>query len=166
MGELKKDSPMARTMIRCRTLLLIAVIGLPAACARGGGPGLPTAALDKAIGNAIGDPTTCVIIADRTTRKTLYTYGQAFNCERGMPACDRAGAMSAKGALALADTAGGRHASCPSNADASRNVGWAEGRVRSKKSDWIYSAVMEGDRALPGEEMASRLADAFQTVGL
>jgi hypothetical protein len=30
----------------------------------------------------------------------------------------------------------------------------------------IYSAVMEGQRALPGHEMNARLFDAFEAAGL
>ena len=135
------------------------------ACAKSGAD-LPGDALDQQIGRAIGDPTTCVIIADRSSHKVLYTYGQKFNCLRGMPACDRPGYLSAQQALSLADTADGRGASCPSNPDASRMVGWAEGRVKSSKRDLVFSAVMEGDRALPGQEMSARLGDAFSAAGL
>jgi len=137
-----------------------------AACAKPPGGGLPSDALDQAIGASIGDPTTCVIIAERSSRKVLYTYGQRFNCLRGLPACDRPGFLTAQQALTLADTPDGRGASCPSNPDHSRNVGWAEGRVASSKRALIYSAVMEGDRALPGQEMIGRLTDAFSSAWL
>jgi hypothetical protein len=134
-----------------------------AACAPAG-PKLPAAALDQAIGQAIGDPTTCVIIAERTTGRTLYSYNGGFDCTRGMPACDRPGFLSASQAMAFAPA--GRAASCNSNPDGSRTVGWAEGRVAGARGDLIYSAVMEGDRALPGHEMAARLADAFASAGM
>jgi hypothetical protein len=134
-----------------------------AACAPAG-PKLPSAALDQAIANAIGDPTTCVIIAERATGKTVYAYNAGFDCSRGLPACDRPGALTARQALGFA--AAGRDASCNSVPDGSRTVGWAEGRVKSTRGDFIYSAVMEGDRALPGHEMAARLDDAFSAAGL
>ena len=127
---------------------------------------LPTDALDHAIADAIGDPDTCLLLADRATARVLYRYGAPFNCIRGLPACDRPGFLSAKQAVALAATPGGRRASCPSNADGSRTVGWAEGAVTSKKRDLVYSAMMEGQTALPGQEMNARLYDAFQKVGL
>ena len=155
MGELNAAARIA----------LALALGL-AACAKTPGGGLPSDALDQAIGASIGDPTTCVIIAERSSHKVLYTYGQRFNCVRGLPACDRPGFLTAQQALTLADTPDGRGASCPSNADHSRNVGWAEGRVASSKRDLIYSAVMEGDRALPGQEMIGRLTDAFSSAGL
>jgi hypothetical protein len=127
---------------------------------------LPSAALDQAIGQAIGDPTTCVLIAQKSTGKVLYQYGQLFNCVRGLPACDRPGFFSARQSLPFASLAQGRETSCASNPDGSRMVGWAEGPVDSKSPDLVYSAVMEGQKALPGHEMAARLADAFQGVGL
>lgn len=151
---------MARAIASWGLLLILA------ACARPMGGSLPQGALDGAIGKAIGDPTTCVLLADRATGKVVYTYGQLFNCQRGLPACDRKGFLSAQGSLSLADTPSPRHASCPSSADGSRSVGWAEGRVVSAHRSLVYSAVMEGDRALPGEEMAARLEGAFQAAGL
>ena len=151
--------------LRVAAILALSVALVLGACAKSGS-GLPSDALDLQIGRAIGDPTTCVIIAERSSHKVLYSYGQKFNCLRGMPACDRPGYMSAQQALSLADTAEGRGASCPSNPDGSRMVGWAEGRVKSSRRDLIFSAVMEGDRALPGQEMLARLGDAFSAAGL
>ncbi len=139
-----------------------------AACARTSTQTLmPTEALEVAIGKSIGDPTTCVLIAERASGKVVYTYGQAFNCLRGLPACDRPGTLSAQGALAFADSLDGRHASCNSVLDGSRQVGWTEGRVTSRANrDLIYSAVMEGQQTLPGEEMGARLQGVFARVGL
>ena len=129
------------------------------------GQGLPTT-LDNQIAAAIGDPTTCVLLADRVTGKVVYRYGDDFNCSRALPACDSAGSMNAKDGLKDASAPGGRMQSCPSLPDGSRMVGWAEGRVQSTKRDLIFSAVMEGQRALPGHEMNARLYDAFQKAGL
>lgn len=148
-----------------RRLLALLLIAAVAACAPKG-PRLPTAKFDEAIAAGIGDPTTCVLIVDRVTGRTVYSYNAGFNCTRGMPACDRPGTLSARQALPLALTPGGRKASCPSNADGSRTVGWAEGKVISRHYDLIYSAVMEGDRALPGEEIASRLDNVFVDSGI
>src|SRR5450432_3300211 len=94
MGQLTKAS---HAKVRARRWTAIAMVGLISlgACAKPAGPsaapadaGLPGAALDHFIGDEVGDPTTCVIIADRATRKALYRYGQLFNCVRGLPACD------------------------------------------------------------------------------
>jgi len=131
-----------------------------------GGDKLPSDALDAAIGQSIGDPTTCVLIARAGDRKVLYQYGDGFNCVRGLPACDRPGSLSAEQALTLA-TADGRFKSCNSNAAGDRSVGWAEGVVKSAHGrQLVYSAMMEGQRALPGMEMSARLDDAFANVGL
>lgn len=150
------------------TMLLLAALAL-AGCSRPAADragSLPTGALDQAIGRAVGDPSTCVLLADRASGKVLYRYGQSFNCVRGVPACDRAGFLSATQALRLAGTPGGRGASCPSVADGSRTVGWAEGVVSGNHAGLIYSAMMEGQTALPGHEMSARLDEAFQNAGL
>jgi hypothetical protein len=173
MDELT-EAPMPHAMARLRRWTAVGLAGALTlcACARpapsGGsaGAGLPGAALDHFIGDVIGDPTTCVVIADRATHKVLYRYGQLFNCVRGLPACDRPGVMTARNALALADTADGRGASCSSSPDGTRRVGWAAGRVASTRRELIYSAVMEGQRALPGQEMMARLDEAFANAGL
>jgi hypothetical protein len=127
---------------------------------------LPSGALDQDIAQEIGDPTTCVLIADAATGKVLYRYGELFNCVRGLPACDRPGDMTGTQALKLAATPGGRETSCNSLPDGSRTVGWAEGTIPGAEPPLIYSAVMEGQRALPGHEMAARLSLVFSTVGL
>ncbi|MBV8683772.1 MAG: hypothetical protein JO111_12935 [Caulobacteraceae bacterium] len=153
------------------TLLALAACSPPAAkkggsLAEDSGHHLPSAALDQGIGTGIGDPTTCVLIADKTTGKVVYQYGELFNCVRGLPACDRPGVLSGRQALAFANQPQGRETSCNSVPDGSRTVGWAEGLVGSRSPNLEYSAVMEGQKALPGHEMAARLADAFQNAGL
>ena len=149
-------------MIKLIPIALCAALVVTACAPKGGG--LPTATLDAAIGSSIGDPTTCVLIADRPTGKVLYTYGANFNCVRALPACDRPGTLSAGQALGLA--AAGRGASCASNPDATRSVGWAEGVITGSTPPMIYSAVMEGQTALPGIEMNARLAQVFSNTGL
>jgi hypothetical protein len=148
-----------------RLFLALAVFALLAACGPKA-PTLPTDVLTAQIESSIGDPDTCVLIVDRTTGKTVYSYNDGFDCVRGLPACDRPGFLSARQALALATLPGGRETSCNSVADGSRTVGWAEGKVPSTKHDFIYSAVMEGERALPGHEMAARLEENFANAGL
>jgi hypothetical protein len=136
------------------------------ACAPKAAQGLATTQLDNQVAAAIGDPTTCLLLADAKTGQVVYRYGTDFNCARALPACDASGTINAKAAIQYATRPGGRMASCPSLPDGSRMVGWAEGRVQSTKRDLVYSAVMEGERALPGHEMNARLYDAFQKAGL
>lgn len=153
---------MSRTALAC-----FSILAALSACSRPiAGPRLPAAALDHAIGNVIGDPSTCVLLADPATGKTLYTYGAGFNCVRGLPICDRPGTMSATQALALAAAPGGRGASCNSTIDGSRSVGWAEGRLSTSRGMLSYSVVMEGQTALPGHEIAARLEGALRHAGL
>ena len=150
-------------------LALLVAAGIGAglgACTPKSAQGLQTSQLDNQVAAAIGDPTTCLLLADRASGKVVYRYGTDFNCARALPACDLAGVTTAKAALQYAARPGGRMASCASLPDGSRQVGWAEGRVQSAKRDLTYSAVMEGERALPGHEINARLFDAFQKAGL
>jgi hypothetical protein len=146
---------------------LVAVGAATAACAPRAARGIHDTRLDNQIARAIGDPSTCVLLADRKTGRVFYRYGDDFNCVRQLPACDRPGSLNAQQALAFASQPGGRMASCASVADGSRMVGWAEEPVQSVKGrNLVYSAVMEGERALPGHEMNARLFDAFRKAGV
>ena len=152
-----------------RALAASALAAVLAACAPTppSGQDLPSNKLDSQIAAAIGDPTTCVLVAEAASGKVLYRYGDDFNCVRGLPACDAPGLINAKSALQFATRPGGRFASCNSLPDGSRQVGWAEGPVQSVAGrNLVYSAVMEGQRALPGREMNARLFDAFSKAGL
>ena len=142
-----------------------ALLGL-SACAPKAAKGVQDTALDTQIAATIGDPSTCLLLADVKTGQVVYRYGTDFNCSRALPACDASGTLNAKTAMQYATRPGGRMASCPSLPDGSRMVGWSEGRVQSTKRDLTYSAVMEGERALPGHEINARLFDAFQKAGL
>lgn len=154
-----------RRALACVAAILFAASA--SACAPKSAQGLQNSQLDNQVAAAIGDPSTCLLLADGKTGKVVYRYGTDFNCSRALPACDASGVTNAKTALQFATRPGGRMASCPSVADGSRQVGWAEGRVQSVAGrDLVYSAVMEGDRALPGHEINARLFDAFQKAGL
>ena len=146
--------------------LLMSLLLSAGACTPPSGRGLPRDALDDAIGRAIGDPSTCVLLADRASGKVVYRYGDHFQCDRALPRCDGSGTMTASGALPFAARPDGRLVSCNATPDGVRTVGWAAGKVPSTRRDLIYSAVMEGERALPGREMSARLADAFANAGL
>jgi hypothetical protein len=149
-------------------LAVLSAAAILAACTRSpsGPPPAPPNVLDAQISHAVGDPNTCVLLADAATGKIVYRYGDAANCTRQLPACDSPGTMNAHDALKFATTAGGRMQSCPSLPDGSRSVGWSEGKVPSTKRALVYSAVMEGADALPGHEINARLFDAFQKAGL
>lgn len=149
-----------------RALILCALLSITSACTPPSGQGLDKDALDNAISRAIGDPATCVLLADRASGKVVYRYGDGIECARSLPRCDGPGTMTAEAALQFAARPGGRFTSCASNADGSRTVGWAAARAPNTKRDLIYSAVMEGERALPGQEISARLSDAFANAGI
>ncbi len=157
------DCPVARRA----PALTLALVAILAGCTPKADQGLHSTQLDNQVAAAIGDPSTCLLLADAKTGQVVYTYGTDFNCSRTLPACDAPGVTNAKTALQFAARAGGRMASCASVPDGSRQVGWAEGRVQSVAGrNLTYSAVMEGERALPGHEINARLFDAFQKAGL
>jgi len=134
--------------------------GLLSACSPDAPPGVDKARLDEAISRAIGDPNTCVVIAERGGR-TLYRYNTATTCAKKYPDCEGPGDMAVGELLeAVAKDGQPRYLSCPTLPDRSRGVGWAAGPVPGK--DQVYAAVMEGDRSFPGRMMADRLEAAFR----
>lgn len=159
---------MMATRSRRPPRLVIAVgllaCGLLAACSPDAPPGVDKAVLDAAISRAIGDPNTCVLIAERGGR-TLYRYNTATVCARTFPDCEGPGQMAVGDLLdAVARDGQSRLLSCPTTPDRSRGVGWAAGPIAGTNT--VYAAVMEGDRAFPGRMMADRLEGAFRRAGV
>jgi hypothetical protein len=147
----------------------LATLGLAAlaisACSPGAPKGVDKAKLDEAISNAIGDPATCVMIAEQATGKVVYRYNNHTACARSLPACDTPGERTIEDLVkATVKDGQARALSCYTTADASRGVGWASGPLAAK--GLVYAAVMEGDRAFPGRMIADRLERAFKKVGL
>ena len=144
--------------------LAMAALAL-AACSPGAPKGVDKAQLDEAISNAIGDPATCVMIAEQATGKVVYRYNTHTACARSLPACDTPGERTVEDLVAATAKDGqARTLSCYTAADGSRGVGWASGPLAAK--GLVYAAMMEGDRAFPGRMMAERLLRAFAKVGL
>ena len=117
--------------------------------------------LDAAVSRAIGDPTTCVLIAGAGSSRVLYRYNTATACDRELPDCDGPG--SNKVGKLLEATSRDRHPrtlSFDSAVAPGRGVGWASGPIAG--TDLVYAAMMEGERAFPGRMMADRLAGAFR----
>lgn len=151
-------------MIRSAALLA-AITTLLAACSPEAPKGVDKAVLDEAVSRAIGDPNTCVIIAEKGSGKTIYRYGAYVPCERGMPSCGAGPNRSAVDlAKAVATNAKPLTASCPSNADGSRGVAWAAGPIEGR--DLVYAAAMEGASTPPGLIIAEKLQNAFRRAGL
>lgn len=155
--------------VRCALLALLALAPL-AACSPNAPKGVDKETLDAAISRAIGDPSTCLLIAEQGSGRLVYRYNNQFACDRNLPACTPNGqpgaATQSLDDLLKATLKDGqeRTLSCSSSTDASRGVGWASGPIPGK--GLVYAAMMEGDRAFPGRMMAERLARAFKAAGL
>lgn len=134
------------------------------ACSPGAPKGVDKETLDAAVSRAIGDPATCLLIAEQGSGKLVYRYNTHTACARTLPSCT--GGQQSLDQLLKATLKDGqaRTLSCNSNVDASRGVGWASGPIPGK--GLVYAAMMEGDRAFPGRMMAERLAKAFHDAGL
>mgnify|MGYP001178172457 CR=1 FL=1 len=132
-----------------------------AACSPTAPPGVNRDELDAAVSRAIGDPNTCVLIADAGSGRVNYRYNTATACAREFPACDGPGTRKLKDLLeATVKDRKARMLSCNTAADASRGVGWASAPIAG--TNYVYAAMMEGDRAFPGRMMADRLEGAFR----
>jgi hypothetical protein len=154
---------MAQPLTTLTALLLFA--GALAGCAPTAPKGVDKAKLDEAVSKAIGDPASCLLIADQGSGRLVYRYNTPIACDRELPACDAKGVRSIDQLLAATRKDGQpRQLSCYSTADASRGVGWASGVLPGK--GLVYAAMMEGDRSFPGRMMAERLDNAFAKVGL
>jgi hypothetical protein len=138
------------------------------ACSPGAPKGVDKETLDAAVSRAIGDPASCLLIAEQGSGKLVYRYNTHIACDRALPACAGPGANRQQtiNQLLKATLKDGqpRTLSCSSTNDASRGVGWSSGPIPGK--GLVYAAMMEGDRAFPGRMMAERLATAFKNAGL
>lgn len=153
-------------MGRLRTVPVVAVLGLAAAaCAPGAPRGVDKGALDDAVSHAIGDPATCVLIAEAPSGKVVYRYNNNVACGRVLPACE-GGARRTLADLLKATLADGQAhmLSCTWPNDPSKGVSWASAPIPGK--NLTYAALMEGTRALPGRMMAERLDGAFKATGV
>lgn len=63
-------------------------------------------------------------------------------------------------------TVSGRIGTCPSTGDGSRQVGWWVGRMRGPKGDYVFAASIEGEDALPGLEVQTRLQSDLAQAGV
>ena len=146
---------------------LAAALGLSvavlAACSPTAPKGVDKAVLDEAVSRAIGDPGTCLLIAEGG--KTVYQYGTHMVCGRSLPTCEGAGTQTLEQLLkATPADAERKTASCRSNPERTRIVAGAAGPVAGR--DMVYAAVMEGDLVPPGIVVADKLRTAFQRAGL
>lgn len=135
-----------------------------AACSPTAPKGVKKEKLDAAISDAIGDPASCLMIAEQANGRVVYRYNTATVCARTLPACDAPAVRTVKDLLnATVKDRQPRRLSCNTTADGSRGVSWASG-VTSK--GYVYAAVMEGTRTFPGLMMADRIEPRLHDLGL
>lgn len=125
--------------------------------------GVDQQSLEDEVARSIGDPSTCVLLADGQSGKIVWSSNLPSVCRRKIDLCTRPGKGAPKTAIKDVMRGARLAASCNSSFGPGRTVGWAGGRANGKL---IYVAVMEGDRALPGSEIQSRVEEAFQRAGL
>ncbi|HEY9219895.1 MAG TPA: hypothetical protein VIO94_17745, partial [Phenylobacterium sp.] len=86
-------------------LSLVLLIAALAACSPKGPAGVDKSALDAEIGEAVGDPATCVLIADAKGEQ-VYRFGTHAGCGRKLPACQGEALRSTEDLLAEVAKAG------------------------------------------------------------
>lgn len=144
---------------------LVVVVLTLGACAPGAPKGVDQDKLDAAVSDAIGDPASCLLIAEKASGRLVYRYNTATVCARQLPSCQGQAAWQVKDLLAATVKDGqARALSCNTSADASHGVSWASGVLPAK--GLVYAAVMEGARTFPGRMMADRIEPRFKDLGL
>jgi hypothetical protein len=152
---------------RCRIAIPSLLALTLCACSPGAPKGVDKTVLDDAVSRAIGDPDSCLLIAEQVSGKLVYRYNTHAVCSRALPSCGgpTPGLQTVDQLLQATRKDGQtRTSSCPSTADRSRGVGWAAASIPGK--GLVYAAAMEGNRALPGRVMTERLSNAFRDAGL
>ncbi|MDG2523076.1 hypothetical protein P7B02_16190 [Caulobacter segnis] len=138
------------------------------ACAPKPPAGVDAELLAQEIGNAIGSDSTCVLFARAGgSGQVVHRYGTHLTCGRTLPSCE-GGSVTAADMLQRAAKGDVLSLSCDTRVEDARTVGWATGRVAQTgpARDLVYVAVMEGDRALPGREIRTRIEAAFRVAKL
>jgi len=144
-------------------ILTLALIG----CGAKAPKGIKAADLDDAIGNAIGDPTTCLIIVKKGSGENAYQYGSNLNCSAQIPVCNVPGQTTVKDLAKRAAAGEEKTASC-GLPQGEGGVGYVIGPVPATKpeyKDLAYAASFNGKRYLPGIEMQTRLEGAYKKAG-
>ena len=138
-------------------VLAVAVLMMLAACAPKGPEGVDPDILAQAVGQSVGDPGTCVVLAERETGKIVWKSAKSYVCARTLPSCVTSAERSVEDLAKEAAKGGVLMTGCS-------NVTWAAGPTR--RENLVFAAVMQGERALPGIEIARRLDKAFERAGL
>ncbi len=150
MMTMRSNAPLKAAVI------LVCGVAL-ASCAPKPPSGVNEEALWNALGDAVGDPNTCVVLAQAKTGKVIWKYQALNECGRDLPTCSTAGNRTA---IDLAKLVAGNGASVTEGCS---NVSWAAGPT--PRTGVVYSAVMQGGRALPGMIIADKLENVFKATG-
>ncbi|HRD46070.1 MAG TPA: hypothetical protein PLF78_06260 [Caulobacter sp.] len=149
--------------------LTLPILALLAACDQAP-KGVDVNKLDAAVGEAVGDPNTCVLLVTKGGGDVVYRYGTHANCRRPLPSCQGEASLSAEALGKLAAAGETRTVSCDSGPNGENRVAWASGpapkSAGAKHGDLAYAALMEGPGVLPGREIAIRLEAALVKGGL
>jgi len=151
-------------------LISLSAIALLAACNQAP-KGSDVHQLDAAVGAAIGDPNTCVLLVEKGSGNVVYRYGGHRACNRVLPACtDPAATLTAEALGKLAAAGDTRTISCDGGPGGVDRVAWASGpapkSADSTAGDLAYAALMVGPTVLPGREIAIRLEAALVKGGM
>ncbi|MFD1190298.1 hypothetical protein [Phenylobacterium conjunctum] len=154
--------------MRPAAALVLVTLGLVplslAACAPQAGKAINKDQLDDAVGAAIGDPNTCVVLASRSGKTVVYEFGNYLTCTHPWPDC-AGGKRTARDFLnQTIGKAEATRESCASLEDGSRGVAWSAGPTPDP--DLAYAAAMEGPNVPPGVVIADKLKAAFEKAGL
>lgn len=157
-------------MRRQRALVVFSALALTglvlAACGPQAPKGISHDALEAAINGAIGDPNSCVLIGEAKSGRVVYQFGSHVTCGKEWPSCGAGQARTTDDLLkVVVKERDPVQASCSSNSDGSRGVGWAGGLVDGHP-DLAYAAAMEGKSTPPGVIIADKLKAAFKAAGL
>lgn len=144
-------------LARAKTLALVPLL-LLGACSGGLPQGVKKEALIENVGAAIGDPATCVVLVEAGTGKVLWRSSNMTVCTVERQACTRPGTTT------VLDLAEATAKSGETLTTGCESVSWAAGPTT--REGVAYAAVMYGERALPGMEIARRLDGAFKNSGL
>ena len=149
--------------MRAAAALVLLTLGL-AACAPEARKAINKDQLDDAIGAAVGDPNTCVVLASRSGKAVVYEFGNYLTCTHAWPDC-AGGSRTARDFLnQTIGKTDPTQQSCSSVADGSRGVAWSAGSTPNP--DLAYAAAMEGPNVPPGVVIADKLKAAFKKAGL
>lgn len=132
------------------------------------GPKLPAgvdeAALSDAVSEAVGDPSTCLLIGRRGEGQAIWRYNTHMVCGRSLAACDAPGRRTPGDLLeAVALDGRRRGATCDNPQEPARTIAWAAGPAGG---DLVYAAVMDSERAFPSLIMSERIERALARGGL